>query len=351
MSATEGPIDQALDILRDALVPFVERNLARHFTANWFDVLNQSSPQDKQLRKDPETNLVYWSPDQVLTMMTIVAWDAFKSSFKKRSVRPLSRAETYRQDFVAKGWIEELIEIRRKKMHQEEITQNDVFRFIDTAQLLLRAAYCAEAADALRDIIPGKAHLEVNYSDEYDRDFKNARELWITGTNLRRIVTGQGSSRYLDLIKSVLSKNGTVKILMNHPDSEACQYAMMQDGPHNNLLDYRQGVGDNLNTFCTMRDTVPRGKTNMLIRTIDYMLTFGLDIMNGQDETRGVTYVRFYPLPKKLEMIDDRPLVRLSCHDATWYKFFVGQFERHWNDEANRGYAVEVPVGYRWKPQ
>ena len=345
MPATQGPIEKALVILRDALVPFVEQNLERYFKGDWFDKFNRSNPPDRQLQKNSGTNSVDWSPDRLLNTMVIGKWDAFENSFQKREQRPPP------QDHVAKGWIEELLEIRRKAMHQDGVlTQHEIFRFIDTAQLLLRHAYRAEAAEALRDLIPGKAYLEINYPEEYDRDFKNAKELWITGTNLRRIVTGKGSSYYLDCIKSVLSKNGTVKILMNHPDNNVCKYAMMQDGPNNNLQAYQQTVGYNLNTFCTIRDTAPNGRANMLIRTIDYMPTFGLDVVNGHDDTKGVAYVRLYPLPKKHEMLDDLPIVRLSHNDA-WYKFFVGQFERHWNDEANRGYAVEVPIGYRWKPQ
>jgi hypothetical protein len=352
MPSTQGPIEQALNILRDAMVPFVEKNLARNFPgSNWFDQVNRLRVEKKQLRKDPTTKLIHWTPDALLDTITIHNWDAFKFSFKSRDARPISNAEGRFPDFVARGWVQELLELRNRAAHERGLTQHEVFRFVDTAQLLLRAAYCAEAADALRDIVPGKAYLEVNYPAQYDTDFMSARELWMTGTNMRRIVTGHGSTRYLDCIKTVLAKNGIVKVLMNHPDDDVCRYAMMQDGPNTDLQGYRQVVGENLNTFCKIRDTVRNGKTNMSIRTINYMLTFGLDVMNGKDDTRGVAYVRFYPLPKKHENLDDRPIVRLSPHDATWYNFFIGQFERHWNNGENRGYAVDVPAGYVWTPQ
>jgi hypothetical protein len=133
MPATQGPIEKALVILRDALVPFVEQNLERYFNGDWIDKFNKSNTSGQQLQKKPGTNSVDWSPDQVLNTMVIGKWDAFKNSFQKREKRPPP------QDHVAKGWIEELLEIRRKAMHQDGVlTQPDIFRFIDTAQLVLR---------------------------------------------------------------------------------------------------------------------------------------------------------------------------------------------------------------------
>lgn len=189
-----------------------------------------------------------------------------------------------------------------------------------------------------------QAVLERYYPDEYETDFATASQLWITGTNLRRIASDPA---YLDYIKGVLAAGGIVKILMHHPNYEVCKYAMMQDGPGTDLTGHKKIVHDNLSAFCKIRAKSQGGK-NLLIRTIDYMLAFGLDIMNGSDETRGVAYIRFYPLPKRHENLEDRPIVKLNQNDARWYRFFVEQFERHWNDEVHQGWAEDVPADYPW---
>jgi hypothetical protein len=140
-----------------------------------------------------------------------------------------------------------------------------------------------------------------------------------------------------------------VKVLMHHPKYDVCKYAMMQDGPGTDPDGYKQLVHEHLSEFCRMRATAERGG-NLKIRTIDYMLTFGLDIMNGNNEATGIVYVRYYPLPRKNEKrVDDKPIVRLTQNDARWYAFYVGQFERHWNDAAHQGWAEDVPATYPWQ--
>ncbi len=346
MPPIKDQIDKALEIVRGALVPFVEHSLASRYPgSDWFAKVNARRLEGKQLERNSDGS-VKWSPDNLLKTMATENWDAFKTRFKPRSTQTSAHIRTKLGDLVAKGWIEELMEIRHRAMHQEALTQHDVFRFCDTAELLLRAADCDAGADLVHDLLADKAYLEVSYPDEYESDFKNANELWITGTNLRRIIVGDGSGTYLRYIRDVLSRKGVVKVLMNHPDSCACKYAMMQDGgPASDLEAYRRQVRKNLGAFCKLRSEATNGR-NLLIRTIDYMLTFGLDIMNGNDEERGIVYVRFYPLPGRNAAVDDRPIVRLNQHDSRWYNFFKQQFELHWNDEANDGWAVDFPLDY-----
>jgi hypothetical protein len=151
MLQIQGPIEAALDILRDALVPFVEQSLATYYVGrDWFNQVNIN----RQGRRRPINPLtkdaigrVYWSPDDLMNTMAIGEWAAFQYGFKRRSVRPGPRVE----DRVAKGWIEELMEIRRRVAHQEPITPTDVNRFLDTAELLLGAAHSDAAADNLRN--------------------------------------------------------------------------------------------------------------------------------------------------------------------------------------------------------
>jgi transcriptional regulator with XRE-family HTH domain len=186
--------------------------------------------------------------------------------------------------------------------------------------------------------------LSAFYPNEYGTELRSATHLWVTGTNLRRIVT----DNYLGHVRQILERGGSVKVLMNHPLDEACRFAMIQDrGPGSDLRLYKEHVHHNLSKFCEIRETGRNGK-NLEIRTINYPLSFGLDILNGENETAGVIYVRFYPLPNMQVPSEDRPIVKLRAVDGYWYDFFKDQFERHWADKAHRGLAENL-LNYSWR--
>lgn len=186
--------------------------------------------------------------------------------------------------------------------------------------------------------------LSAFYPNEYGTELRSATQLWITGTNLRRIV----QDNYLGHVRTILERGGSVKVLMNHPLDEACRFAMIQDsGPGSDLRLYKELVHKNLSKFWEVQETGRNGK-NLEIRTIDYPLSFGLDVLNGESDTTGIIYVRFYPLPNMQVHSEDRPIVKLRAVDGYWYDFFKDQFERHWADKANRGLAVHL-TKYSWQ--
>jgi hypothetical protein len=119
MAATRGPIGKGLEILRDALVPFVESTLATHYStsAPWVDQVDQNRRgKGKAVLRRDASNRVYWSPDDLLNTITIGEWPAFKRSFKPRSIAPSTSPN---EDFVVKGWIEEIMETRRRDMRSK----------------------------------------------------------------------------------------------------------------------------------------------------------------------------------------------------------------------------------------
>jgi hypothetical protein len=243
---------------------------------------------------------------------------------------------------------------RDNAAHPEFQLVEDGEEFFRVGERVLRFLGVSDAADKYRDYLDEMTTappdfdvrsytiLERYYPREYETDLMSAEELWITGTNLRRIV----SEGYLKYIEDILSRGGVVKVLMHHPTSDACTYAMIQDrGPASDIAAYREFVHENLIAFCKIRATNLNGR-NLLIRTIDYMLTFGLDIINGGDKGSGTTYVRFYPLPRRQETLEDRPIIRLNQEQGTWYDFFKGQFERHWSKKSDGGLAEDLPEDY-----
>jgi hypothetical protein len=91
-----------------------------------------------------------------------------------------------------------------------------------------------------------RASVGYKYPGEYDRDFANANDLNMTGTNLRRIA-GDSSQYYFGCIRKVLSAGGTVRVLMNHPSDIACYYAFMQDpAGAKGLPEYQKIAGERL---------------------------------------------------------------------------------------------------------
>ena len=190
--------------------------------------------------------------------------------------------------------------------------------------------------------------LQRNYNfRQYEIDLKNARSLSITGSNLRRIVT----NRYLPAIHKVMMRakdtdEPNVKVLMHDPLSNLCETAMIQDkGFGSNIHEYRELVATNLSAFCWLRAKSPRGD-KLLIRTMEYMPTFGLDVIDGGSRESSI-WIRFYPLPDPSEDDKDKPIVRLTENDGFWYEFFSKQFDQHWDC----GIATDVADTYDWQSQ
>jgi hypothetical protein len=201
--------------------------------------------------------------------------------------------------------------------------------------------YWNELSATIAGGIRNMAFLYERYPDGYEQDFEEAEELWIMGTNLRRIVGDQKVSQMKDVLRK---KNGSVKILMHRPRDAVCKYAMLQEGL-DQLPQYRVVVRDNLLQFFKIRADEEIGK-KLEIKTIDYMLTFGLDVINGtMRNTTSAIYLRFYPLPQNVvNKIQDQPIIKFRYSDRRWYDFFLDQFTYHWE----HGMAEELPID--WDP-
>jgi hypothetical protein len=160
MQDIRDPIDRILEKLRDSLIPFVEGTLSRHYPGqNWVHALNSERKKGNKLFRNPTTGRVHWSPDDILNTIVIGKWAVFKDKFKHRGLKPSYTTD----DYVAKGWIEELMEMRKRAAHQEPITVKDVARFVDTAELVLRAANADAAADELHELHPYVEGTRLEY--------------------------------------------------------------------------------------------------------------------------------------------------------------------------------------------
>jgi transcriptional regulator with XRE-family HTH domain len=156
---------------------------------------------------------------------------------------------------------------------------------------------------------------------QYDADFGRAKNLKLTGHNLRRLVHS-----HMVHLKRVLTDGGRVEVIMLKPNCGAYRYADMQDGGRGTLeavKAYNQTLISHHGLLCGIQT-----KTNSrryAIRRLDYVLPYGLDIMEFDDEGKsGVIYVRAYPLHSE---VDDRPICRITDEDEYWFGYFKRQFE------------------------
>jgi hypothetical protein len=143
----ESPREGALKILEAGLVPFVELSLRAAYGDAWMKIVDESRP--KTLDALPQADgSVQWSADELLN--TIIAhWRAFELRFKPRAKR---QRGPQKPDFVAKGWVSELLEFRRRWAHGEHYTNAETDRFLDTCELLLTAAGADGEAGQVRGL-------------------------------------------------------------------------------------------------------------------------------------------------------------------------------------------------------
>jgi hypothetical protein len=151
MAAT-NLINAGLDVLKTGLAPFVEKTLAKHYAGqgNWFDLVNARRGRTERLVKNRD-GTVYWTPDNIVNLIVIGEWDAFKAAWEPRTRRPPPPGRAI-GDYVVKGWLEEIAETRRRAMHQEPISDRHIDRFLDTCQLVLEAVPDADSAKKIGDI-------------------------------------------------------------------------------------------------------------------------------------------------------------------------------------------------------
>jgi HEPN superfamily Swt1-like protein len=113
-------VGRALELLRDGLIPFVERELAARIGPEWLRRLDAARE-----RALPRTSggRVAWDSQALLKVMI----DNWQSVFRL-SLRHLERS-----------WSSELLDIRNRFAHEQPFNSEDTHRALDTAQRLLIA--------------------------------------------------------------------------------------------------------------------------------------------------------------------------------------------------------------------
>ena len=123
-------VSKALDLLRDGLRPFIERELKAQYQQRWFEEARESlSPQQLTFagtEKNPQ-----WDIATALAVM----WNQWNQVFRKT----LGQAD--------RTLVSELRDIRNKWAHQRPFSTDDAYRSLDSAARLLTAISSPEAAE------------------------------------------------------------------------------------------------------------------------------------------------------------------------------------------------------------
>ncbi|MBI4527695.1 MAG: DUF499 domain-containing protein [Deltaproteobacteria bacterium] len=123
-------VGKAMEILKDGLRPFVERELNSQYQQKWFDeVKSVLSPQ--QLTFAGSANDPKWEIATVLAVM----WNQWNDVFRKT----LGQAE--------RTLVSELRDVRNKWAHQAPFTSDDAYRALDSVARLLTAVSAPESAE------------------------------------------------------------------------------------------------------------------------------------------------------------------------------------------------------------
>jgi predicted AAA+ superfamily ATPase len=124
-------VGKALDLLRDGLAPFVERELKHRYAEQWaFEI--------KELLSDTRLGAGKGSALRDSAALLVVMDRKWNEVFR----RTLGKAE--------RSLVNELIEVRNRWAHQEPFSGNDAYRALDSVGRLLTAVSAPEAAEVDR---------------------------------------------------------------------------------------------------------------------------------------------------------------------------------------------------------
>ena len=123
-------IGKALELLKDGLRPFVERELKAEHQQLWFDQFKAALPP-QQLSFAGTAEKPNWDIASVLSVM----WGQWNQVFRKT----LGQAE--------RTLVSELRDVRNRWAHQNPMSYDDVYRALDSAARLLAAVSAPEAAE------------------------------------------------------------------------------------------------------------------------------------------------------------------------------------------------------------
>ena len=125
-------VGKALDLLKEGLYPFVEREFQAQHGKYWITTVTAGWPHDLTWPEDAD------APHLDAALILKLMWDQWNEVFKKT----LGHAE--------RSLVSELREVRNRWAHQEPFTTDDAYRALDSAARLLIAISAPQAEEIER---------------------------------------------------------------------------------------------------------------------------------------------------------------------------------------------------------
>ncbi len=158
-------VGKALNVLKDGLRPFVERELKAQYQTSWFEEVKTSlTPQQLTFAGTAEEPF-----GDISTVLTVI-WNQWNAVFRKI----LGQAE--------RTLVSELRDTRNKWAHQTPFSTDDAYRALDSAARLLTAISSPEA-DSIEKL--KRELLRVKYDEEVRTEKRKS-----AGTTIESQVTG-----------------------------------------------------------------------------------------------------------------------------------------------------------------
>ncbi|MCC7230625.1 MAG: DUF499 domain-containing protein [Fimbriimonadaceae bacterium] len=159
-------IGKALDLLRDGLVPFVERELKSVHGGEWFLAMRDSVSESQAAQLGDESNPKY-DARSLLAMM----WGQWNDVFKRTL------------GFSERSIVSELRDTGNKWAHQEPFSSRDTLRFLDSCSRLLLAVSADqfEAVDKMYHEL-NRLVIDEQVRNEKKKEAKSTVESTVTGT-------------------------------------------------------------------------------------------------------------------------------------------------------------------------
>ncbi len=177
----------------------------------------------------------------------------------------------------------------------------------------------------------GYSVLRKGLPENWIDDLKNANELWIFGINLARTIT-----TFYPIIEEKVLRGTKIKIMIVNPHGESqkilTKRLFRSVSPDSNKPIILSSLAD----LCRLKE---KRQENVEIKTIDYVLPFGVFGMNLNSHD-GIIYIENYPFKSKS---DDAPVLifhKSNIYEQYWYDFYHHQIQQFW--ESSLPWASET---------
>jgi predicted AAA+ superfamily ATPase len=158
-------VGKAMELLKDGLQPYVERELKAKHAQRWFDELKTSLPPQQLSLAGTEA-----APKMDAALVLKVIWDQWQAVFRNT----LGQAE--------RSLVSELRDARNKWAHQEPFSSDDTYRTLDSTERLL-SAVSAPQSDEIGKL--KQELLRVRFDEQVRSEKRKS-----AGTAIESAVTG-----------------------------------------------------------------------------------------------------------------------------------------------------------------